>query len=179
MNIDEMFGEEFLQYIEVQQKQGKTIEDIALQHGKTKEAIRSKVKRERQKINSGVVQNKVHKEVQDKKTVVQKEVQNKEEKLQDILQKKVQNKKYAEEDISLKNIISLLEKIEKNTANAATIPSTTELKIPYKFTNVFSTSIRIDKDVWEEFKEFSKVNKNIKQQDLISLAVKEFLEKYK
>lgn len=187
MSIDKMFGKEFLDYIEVQQKEGKNYEDIALEHGKTKEAIRSKVKREKQKVNKGVVQKRVPKEVHDKIVEVQNEPQEIEEKLQNIPQKKVQSKKATEEDTNLKNIINLLEKIERNTANTATLSSIQiadnsfkhKLKIPYKFGETFSTSIRVDKNIWEEFKEFSKENKHIKQQDLVSLALKEFLEKYK
>ena len=53
--IDTLFGEDFLNYIKEQQNNGKTLGDIAKEHNKTYEAIRSKVKREKQKLNKGIV----------------------------------------------------------------------------------------------------------------------------
>ena len=55
VTIDTLFGEDFLKYIKEQQDQGRTLSDIADINGKTYEAVRSKIKREKQKLNKGIV----------------------------------------------------------------------------------------------------------------------------
>lgn len=190
MSIDEMFGQEFLRYIDIQQKEGKSLADIASEHGKTKEAIRSKIKREKQKINAGVVQKRVQEKIQNKKEEVQNIPQKNKEKTQNIPQKKVQEDKVLDDDINIKNIIKLLEKIERNTCNSATLLSRQELRlqekelkneeeinINYGYTDITSTSIRVSKKIWDQFKQFTKKSK-YRQQDLVSQALQEFIAKY-
>lgn len=52
-------------------------------------------------------------------------------------------------------------------------------ELPLDSTKEFKTSIRVNKVVWEEFKEFCKNNKNYTQKDLVSMAMLEYMNKYK
>ena len=40
------------------------------------------------------------------------------------------------------------------------------------------TTIRINKEIWNKFEEFSKKNKEFNKQDLMAQALKEYMEKY-
>jgi len=40
------------------------------------------------------------------------------------------------------------------------------------------TTIRINKEIWNRFEEFSKKNKEFNKQDLMAQALKEYMEKY-
>ena len=53
------------------------------------------------------------------------------------------------------------------------------VELPLDSTKEFKTSIRVNKVVWEEFKEFCKNNKNYTQKDLVSMAMLEYMNKYK
>lgn len=53
------------------------------------------------------------------------------------------------------------------------------VELPIDETKEFKTSIRVNKVVWEQFKEFCKNNKHYTQKDLVSMAMLEYMEKYK
>ncbi|NLZ96828.1 MAG: hypothetical protein GX926_02455 [Candidatus Magasanikbacteria bacterium] len=168
VTIDTLFGEDFLNYIKEQQAKGKTLEDIGKEHNKTKEAIRSKVKREKQKLNKGIVT----------KSTNNTTVTDKIEKPINLNKKNTNssnNVNIAKIENKLDFIINLIEnyKEKERTVQA--------LQIDVQHKNIYvKTSMRVEKDVWKEFLEFAKSkNKDYKQQDLISLALREFLEKYK
>lgn len=168
VTIDTLFGEDFLNYIKEQQAKGKTLEDIGKEHNKTKEAIRSKVKREKQKLNKGIVT----------KSTNNTTVTDKIEKPINLNKKNTNssnNVNIAKIENKLNFIINLIEnyKEKERTVQA--------LQIDVQHKNIYvKTSMRVEQKVWEEFLKFAKSkNKDYKQQDLISLALREFLEKYK
>lgn len=173
VNIDKLFGEEFLDYIQEQQNNGKTLGDIAKEHNKTYEAIRSKVKREKQKLNKGIVTKSTNNTPI--KTKIEKPIK---------LNKKDTNSSNSNIDITkIENKLDfIINLIENSTEKENTVQNVGQaLQIDVQHKNIYvKTSMRVEKDVWQEFLEFAKSKtKDYKQQDLISLALREFLEKYK
>ena len=53
------------------------------------------------------------------------------------------------------------------------------VELPLDESKEFKTSIRVNKVIWEQFKEFCKSNKNYTQKDLVSMAMLEYMQKYK
>lgn len=173
VNIDKLFGEEFLDYIQEQQNNGKTLGDIAKEHNKTYEAIRSKVKREKQKLNKGILKKSTNNN--SIKTTIQKPIK---------LNKKDTNSSNSNIDIAkienkLDFIINLIENSTEKESTVQNVGQALQIAVQRKNTYV-KTSMRVEKNVWEKFLEFAKSkNGEYTQQDLISLSLKEFLEKYK
>lgn len=169
VNIESLFGEEFLKFIEEQQLQGKSISDIAAEQNKTYEAIRSKIKREKQKVKKGIVT----------KNIRNKEIQssNKDIKKNNIIPIDI-NTKTIEEKLDF--IINLLKNSNEKDNEVQNVSQKVQLDVQHKKNSYTKTSMRVDSDIWAEFLEFCKTKKDsYKQQDIISLALKEFLEKYK
>lgn len=173
VTIDTLFGEDFLNYIKEQQDQGRTLSDIADINGKTYEAVRSKIKREKQKLNKGIVKKSTNNTPI--KTTIQKPIK---------LNKKDTNSSNSNIDIAkienkLDFIINLIENSTEKESTVQNVGQALQIEVQHK--NIYvKTSMRVEKDVWQEFLEFAKSkNSEYKQQDLISLALKEFLEKYK
>lgn len=173
VNIDKLFGKDFLDYIQEQQNNGKTLEDIGKEHNKTKEAIRSKIKREKKKLNTGIVKKSTNNTPI--KPKIEKPIK---------LNKKDTNSFNSDIDIAkIENKLDfIINLIENSTEKENTVQNVGQaLQIDVQHKNIYvKTSMRVEKDVWQEFLEFAKSkNKDYKQQDLISLALREFLEKYK
>lgn len=53
------------------------------------------------------------------------------------------------------------------------------VELPVETIKDFRTSIRVNNVVWEQFNEFVNNNKEFTKRDLISMALKEFIEKHK
>ena len=53
------------------------------------------------------------------------------------------------------------------------------IELPVDESKEFKTSIRVNKIIWEQFKDFCKSNKNYTQKDLVSMALLEYMNKYK
>lgn len=53
------------------------------------------------------------------------------------------------------------------------------IELPIETIKDFRTSIRINNIVWEQFNEFSNNHKEFTKRDLLSMALKEYIEKYK
>ena len=53
-----------------------------------------------------------------------------------------------------------------------------EIKLPVEEED-YKTSIKVNKVVMEEFREFCKVNKDFTAKDLVSMAIVEYMDKYK
>ena len=86
-----------------------------------------------------------------------------------IEQKKVADKTEIEKQISDYKII-------------IDLPQTQELKINEDLLNgefKITTSIRLYSDVWRQFKDFTETHKEYKSMDLVSMALLEYIEKYK
>lgn len=172
VNIDKLFGKDFLDYIQEQQNNGKTLEDIGKEHNKTKEAIRSKIKREKKKLNKGIVQKSTNNTPI--KPKIEKPIK---------LNKKDTNSFNSDIDIAkienkLDFIINLIENSTEKDITVQNVGQALQIDVQHKKIYV-KTSMRVEKDVWQEFLEFAKSkNKDYKQQDLISLALREFLQKY-
>lgn len=80
------------------------------------------------------------------------------------------------------NFDILVEMIEAYKVNKNTITTDkTEIivELPLDESKEFKTSIRVNKVIWEQFKEFCKSNKNYTQKDLVSMAMLEYMQKYK
>ena len=74
------------------------------------------------------------------------------------------------------------EKEEEITEIIITVPQSEEIKIDEDILNRESkttTSIRIYSDVCDRFKDFAEINHEYKSMDLISMALIEYIEKYK
>lgn len=172
VTIDKLFGKDFLDYIQEQQNNGKTLEDIGKEHNKTKEAIRSKIKREKKKLNKGIVKKSTNNTPI--KPKIEKPIK---------LNKKDTNSFNSDIDISkienkLDFIINLIENSTEKDITVQNVGQALQIDVQHKKFYV-KTSMRVEKDVWQEFLEFAKSkNKDYKQQDLISLALREFLQKY-
>lgn len=52
------------------------------------------------------------------------------------------------------------------------------IKINLPKSETIRTTIRINKDIWDKFDEFSKKNNEFNKQDLMAQALKEYMEKY-
>ncbi|WP_343102128.1 integrase [Romboutsia sp. MSSM.1001216sp_RTP31141st1_G3_RTP31141_220114] len=52
------------------------------------------------------------------------------------------------------------------------------IKIDLPLSENTRTTIRINKEIWDRFEEFSKKNKEFNKQDLMAQALKEYMEKY-
>ena len=80
------------------------------------------------------------------------------------------------------NFDILVEMIEAYKVNKNTVTTDkTEIivELPLDESKEFKTSIRVNKVIWEQFKEFCKSNKNYTQKDLVSMAMLEYMQKYK
>ena len=80
------------------------------------------------------------------------------------------------------NFDVLMEMIEAYKVNKNTVTTDkTEIivELPLDQSKEFKTSIRVNKVIWEQFKEFCKSNKNYTQKDLVSMAMLEYMQKYK
>lgn len=166
MDYENLFGEDFVNYIEEEKSKGKDLETIAIEHNKTKESVRSKLKREKKKIISGT--NCTPRVASCTPKKINKEKPNKITKKKDT--NDIENK--------LDYIINLLEKKDTGEEGIQSVGQGIQIAVQTKETYV-KTSIRIEENVWENFKNFSSEHKEFKQQDLVTLAFKEFLEKYK
>lgn len=166
-------GVQFLEYIEKEKLNGKTLEDIALENNKTKEAVRSKIKREKKKIL----------DIDGINTVTEVKTENMKEKPNKIKEKsKVITNKIDIQNIDnkLEIIINLLENSREKESKVQNVGQALQLDVQHKKNSYTKTSMRVDSDIWAKFLEFCKTKKDsYKQQDIISLALKEFLEKYK
>ena len=58
------------------------------------------------------------------------------------------------------------------------INNTIEIKLPVEEED-YKTSIKVNKIVMEEFREFCKINKDFTAKDLVSMAIVEYIDKYK
>ena len=53
-----------------------------------------------------------------------------------------------------------------------------KIELPIEQENNFKTSVRINKVVWEQFDDFAKRNSMYTKRDLLSMALKEYMNKY-
>lgn len=79
----------------------------------------------------------------------------------------------------MSNFNVLMEIIEMYKNNNAIPKSDIVVQLPYESDKNYKTSIRIHKEVFEEFKLFCSKNKEFTQKELISMALVEYMEKYK
>lgn len=79
----------------------------------------------------------------------------------------------------ISNFDVLMEIIEKYKNNNEIPKSDIVIQLPYESDKNYKTSIRIHKEVFEEFKLFCSKNKEFTQKELISMALVEYMERYK
>lgn len=79
----------------------------------------------------------------------------------------------------MSNFDILMEMIEKYKKSNEIPLSDIVVQLPYEEDKTYKTSIRIHKEVFEDFKLFCSKHKEFSQKDLISMALVEYMEKYK
>ena len=79
----------------------------------------------------------------------------------------------------MSNFDILMEMIEKYKKSNEIPLSDIVVHLPYEEDKTYKTSIRIHKEVFEDFKLFCSKHKEFSQKDLISMALVEYMEKYK
>lgn len=79
----------------------------------------------------------------------------------------------------MSNFDILMEMIEKYKKNNEIPVSDIVVQLPYESDKNYKASIRIHKEVFEEFKVFCSKHKEFSQKELISMALVEYMEKYK
>ena len=79
----------------------------------------------------------------------------------------------------MSNFDILMEMIEKYKKNNEIATSDIVVQLPYESNKAYKASIRIHKEVLEEFKLFCSKNKEFSQKELISMALVEYMYKYK
>lgn len=78
----------------------------------------------------------------------------------------------------MSNFDILMEMIEKYKKNNEIPKSDIVVQLPYESDKNYKTSIRIHKEVFEEFKLFCSKHKEFSQKELISMALVEYMNKY-
>lgn len=79
----------------------------------------------------------------------------------------------------MSNFDILMEMIDKYKKNNEIPKSDIVVQLPHESDKNYKASIRIHKEVFEEFKEFCSKNKEFSQKELISMALVEYMNKYK
>ncbi|MEG1287644.1 MAG: hypothetical protein RSD13_06280 [Clostridium sp.] len=88
-----------------------------------------------------------------------------------------QQKKKLNDILSNYNI--LMDIIEDYKNNVRDISSTIEIRVPIEDDKSYKTSLRVNKVVLEQFKEFCSKHKEFSQKDLLSMALIEYMENHK
>lgn len=76
-------------------------------------------------------------------------------------------------------LVEMIEAYKSKNTTVNTDKTEIIVELPLDETKEFKTSIRVNKVIWEQFKEFCKNNKNYTQKDLVSMAMLEYMQKYK
>lgn len=79
----------------------------------------------------------------------------------------------------MSNFDILMEMIDKYKKSNEIPMSDIVVQLPYESDKNYKTSIRIHKEVFEEFKLFCSKHKEFSQKELISMALVEYMDKYK
>lgn len=179
------FGKEFLEFIDQEINKGKTIKQIALEQGKTEDSLRSKLKRERNKFKKDILLNTV-KPVKPTNITRGTNCTPKEKKRTEIIKnttytpdisKKAEILNFKDIENKLDKILSVLDAKQINPEEVQLIGQ--PIQTPSK-TEYIKTSIRVDKSIWEAFKDYADSKKHTyKQQDLITTALYEFMKIHK
>ena len=85
----------------------------------------------------------------------------------------------AEEYNTIKDMLDWYKNNIGDMAKTSVIEVRTGIKIELEGTETTRTTIRINKNTWDKFKEFSEVHKEFNQQDLLAQALEEFIQKHK
>ena len=76
-------------------------------------------------------------------------------------------------------LVEMIEAYKSKNTTVNTDKTEIIVELPLDQSKEFKTSIRVNKVIWEQFKEFCKSNKNYTQKDLVSMAMLEYMQKYK
>lgn len=85
---------------------------------------------------------------------------------------------YLQDFISNHNIIMQMVQMFKNNKQINAENKTIIIELPYEDDKSFKASYRVNKTINEQFKEFCKQHKEFTSKDLLSQALKEFIDKY-
>lgn len=85
----------------------------------------------------------------------------------------------AEEYNTIKDMLDWYKNNIDDKAKTSVIEIKSGIKIELEGTETTRTTIRINKNTWNKFKEFSEIHKEYNQQDLLAQALEEFIDKYK
>lgn len=78
----------------------------------------------------------------------------------------------------MSNFDILMEMIEKYKKSSEILTSDIVVQLPHESNKAYKASIRIHKEVFEEFKVFCNKHKEFSQKELISMALVEYMNKY-
>ena len=179
--------EEQVEYLNKKLEEGQTVirirEDLGIGEKALQKILKSNGYKYNQKLRKYVCNTEVSQKVQIQGEVIEMPLETDLEGQSDTLV--IQNK-YKNDLLELikykSEILDMLKDYKCNNHKS----DTTVIQIETRGINIeglkgetIQTSIRVNKDVIEGFREFSKEYKQYKSSDLISMALKEYMEKYK
>lgn len=179
--------EEQVEYLNKKLEEGQTVirirEDLGIGEKTLQRIIKSNGYRYNQKIRKYICNTKVSQDEQIQGEVIEKPLEIDLEEQSDTLVIQNKYKNDLLELIKYKNkILNMLNDYECNNHKS----DTTVIQIEPRGINIeglkgetIQTSIRVNKEVIEEFREFSKEYKQYKSSDLISMALKEYIKNYR
>lgn len=85
----------------------------------------------------------------------------------------------AEEYSTIKDMLDWYKNNIGDKSKTSVIEIKSGIKIKLEGTETTRTTIRINKNTWDKFKEFSEIHKEYNQQDLMAQALEEYMDKYK
>ena len=85
----------------------------------------------------------------------------------------------AEEYSTIKDMLDWYKNNVSDKSKTSVIEIKSGIKIKLEGTETTRTTIRINKNTWNKFKEFSEIHKEYNQQDLMAQALEEYMDKYK
>lgn len=181
MNLDKLSVDEIVSYINIELKAGRSMKDIEINDFKVNDRVI--VKRLNRKgykrVGSEFIKNITEDILEDNKLILNKKKDidfNRKTEVMQEYNKNINELKLLELIELLEPIKSLIEDYEKHK-NIIEVNSI-ELK-PKAVINVKQKLFKIDINVLEQWEEFVLNHKEFKVQQLISLALEEFIDKYK
>lgn len=91
-----------------------------------------------------------------------------------------ENMMYISSEIdTLKNVIDWFKNKDNDNSNTGVIELIEGIKIDLPESTIKRTTIRINEKIWNQFNELVEENKPLDKHDIMSMALKEYIEKYK
>lgn len=195
MTKEELLGLEIKELIGIVNsitREGKKVSEVAEILKISDKTLRNKAKENNYVFSRGLKEyilnddNSVKEEGEKKskaKRVITKKVPQKNDKIKDESMTKSEEEKVEKSASSdneiLKSIALSVDSIRELLEDTIGEEKNERINISLENKEEFRTSIRVNKEVWEEFELFSNRNKTYKKKDLLSMALKEYIENHK